>query len=381
MLRKYKRDLRLSSDRSCFLLGPRGTGKSWFVENYYKKALFFDLLDSEIYTRLAASPRRLGESVPSGFNRPVIVDEIQKIPALLDEVHRLIEKRNLKFILTGSSARKLKSKNVNLLAGRAAAEYMYPLTAEELGEDFSLKKSLAFGCLPMACQTKNPKKFLSDYVHAYLKEEVQQEGLTRNLPSFARFLEAAAFSQAAPLNISNVARECAVHRKTAEAYFSILRDTLLSYELKPFMKRSKRRLSRSPKFYFFDAGVFQALRPKGPLDSLSEMQGLALETLVLQEITAFNSYKRLGYELFYWRTRDGCFETDFVLYGERGLKAIEVKLSSRVRPQDLKGLFKFREDYPQSQAFLLYTGAKSYFIKDVHILPAETFLKRKADFL
>ena len=218
----YHRQLKLPSQQSGFLFGPRGVGKSSFVKSAYKNnALLFDLLDSEIYTRFIASPRRLSEYIPNSFKGWIIIDEIQKIPALLDEVHRLIETRGLKFILTGSSARKLKSKNVNLLAGRAITEYMYPLTAEELQKDFSLEKSLTTGHLPLATRAKDPKKFLSSYIHTYLKEEIQQEGLTRNLASFARFLEAASFSQANVLNSSNISRECAVQRKTVESYFSI----------------------------------------------------------------------------------------------------------------------------------------------------------------
>ena len=377
----YARNLKPSSEQSYFLLGPRGVGKSWFVENTYKKALLFDLLDSDIYTKLIASPNLLSEYIPSSFKQWIIIDEIQKIPELLNEIHRLIEKRKLKFILTGSSARKLKSKNVNLLAGRAVTEYMYPLTVEELKKDFSLKKSLECGHLPMAYRTKNPKKFLSSYVHTYLKEEIQQEGLTRNLPNFSRFLEAASFSQGAVLNISNVSRECSVHRKVAESYFSILRDTLLSYELKPFTKKGKRKLIQSVKFYFFDVGVFQALRPKGPMDPPQEKAGIALETLVLQEIKAQNSYKNFEYEIFYWRTQDHKNEVDFILYGERGLKAIEVKLSQKIRSKDTKGLSEFLKDYPKTDVFLLYTGKKSYFFNDIHILPVERFLKQMSLFL
>ena len=370
-----------SLKQSYFLLGPRGVGKSWFVENTYKKALLFDLLDSDTYTKLLASPRRLSDYIPNSFRQWIIIDEIQKIPALLDEVHRLIEKRKLKFVLTGSSARKLKTKNVNLLAGRAFTEYMYPLTVEELKGDFSLKKSLSYGHLPMVYQTKYPKKFLSSYIHTYLKEEIQQESLTRNLPAFSRFLEAASFSQGSVLNITNVSRECSVHRKVVGSYFSILRDTLLSYELKPFLKKSKRELVQSPKFYFFDVGVFQALRPKGPLDPLPERSGIALETLVLQEIIACNSYKEPGYELFYWRTRKHKSEVDFILYGEKGLIAIEVKFSHKIRAQDCKGLLEFLEDYPQAKAFILYTGRQSYSFKDIHVLPVEKFLKKKSEFL
>ena len=377
----YRRIFKPPTDQSYFLLGPRGVGKSFFVENKYKKALFFDLLDSRKYTKLSADPHRLSENIPQDFKNWVVIDEIQKIPELLNEVHRLIEKRRLKFVLTGSSARKLKSENVNLLAGRALTEYMHPLTAEEMKKDFSLKKSLICGHLPMAYKSKNPKKFLNSYIHTYLKEEIQQESLTRSLPQFSRFLETAAFSVGSILNITNVARECSVNRKVVESYFSILRDTLLSYELRPFTKRSKRRLIQSPKFYFFDAGVFQTLRVKGPFDSLSSAEGRALETLVLQEITAQNRYKNWEYEIFYWRTQDHKNEVDFVLYGKKGLKAVEVKLTHQVRPQDSKGLLAFLKDYPQAKAFLLYTGRESFFFKNIHVLPVEMFLKNIPHFL
>ena len=377
----YQRKLNPSSDQSYFLLGPRGVGKSYFVSNKYKKALLFDLLHFDTYSKFLISPHLLSDYIPSSFKGWVIIDEIQKIPGLLNEIHRLIEKRRLKFILTGSSTRKLKSKNVNLLAGRALTEYMHPLTAEELKGDFSLKKSLAYGHLPMAYNSKNPKKFLSSYVHTYLKEEIQQEGLTRSLPNFSRFLSSASFSQGAVLNMTNISRESSVHRKVVESYFSILKDTLLSYELKPFTKRSKRKLIQSIKFYFFDVGIFQTLRSKGPLDSMSERAGVALETLVLQEMIAQNNYKNLEYEIFYWRTQNHKHEVDFILYGERGLKAIEVKLSDKINSQDCKGLLEFLKDYPKANPFLLYTGKKSYVLHDIHITPVEQFLKNISSFL
>ncbi len=377
----YRRIFKPSSEQSYFLLGPRGVGKSHFVENKYTKALLFDLLDSDIYIQFKASPRRLSEFIPDSFNQWVVIDEIQKIPELLNEVHRLIEKRKLKFVLTGSSARKLKSKNINLLAGRAVTEYMHPFTAEELKQDFSLEKSLKYGHLPMACKSKNPKKFLKSYVHTYLKEEIQQESVTRNLPAFSRFLESASFSQGSVLNITNVSRECSVHRKVVESYFSILRDTLLSYELKPFTKKGKRKLIQSLKFYFFDAGVFQALRPKGPLDQSAGTSGVALETLVLQDIIAHNNYKNLDYEIFYWRTQNHKTEVDFILYGERGLKAVEVKIANKIRREDCKGLLEFIKDYPQTKAFLLYTGSKSFILNNIHILPVQKFLKNLSSFL
>ena len=370
----YSRAFNPPRDQSFFLLGPRGVGKSWFVTHTYKNALLFDLLDTETYRRLLAFPHRLSEEIPSSFKGWVILDEIQKIPELLNEVHRLIEARNLKFILTGSSARRLKSKNVNLLAGRALTEYLYPLTSKELQKDFSLERSLRYGHLPLIFNTKSPKKFLESYIYTYLKEEIQQEGLVRNLPNFSQFLEVASFSQGTVLNTTNVSRECSVHRKSVEAYFSILRDTLLSYEIKPFTKKGKRKLIKSVKFYFFDVGVFRTLRPKGPLDAPLHL-GVALETLILQDLIAHNSYRNLGYEVFYWRTQNHRYEVDFVLYGERGLKAIEVKCSNRIRPDDCKSLLEFSKDYPKAKLFLVYTGSRSYTLNDIQIIPAKKFLK------
>ncbi len=376
----YQRIFKPPQEQSYFLLGPRGTGKSRFVEQAYGDGLYFDLLESEIYNELLASPGRLSDKIPAGYKGRVVIDEIQKVPALLDEIHRLIEKRGLRFVMTGSSARALKRKGANLLAGRALTCRMHPLTAEELGGDFDLRRSLQYGHLPYAQRLKNPRRFMQSYVGTYLQEEIQQEGATRNLPAFGRFLETAGFCQASPLNISSVARECAVNRKTVESYFSILRDTLLSRELPVFTKRAKRRLISRVKFYFFDVGVFRAVRPRGPLDTDQETGGVALETLVMQEIVAQNDYKKWGYSVRYWRTLQGA-EVDFVLYGERGLKAIEVKSSGRLRQSDFKGLLQFKKDYPEADAMLLYAGAKRGYEKDIAVIPVEAFLKTMAEFV
>ncbi|MFH1834423.1 MAG: AAA family ATPase, partial [bacterium] len=271
-------------DNSFFLLGPRGTGKSTWVGQKFPNGLVIDLLESEIFNDLLASPGRLEAMVPRGFHDWILIDEVQKIPAILDEVHRLMEKRCLKFVLTGSSARKLKREKANLLAGRAWNLSMHPLTATELGPDFRLNRSLECGHLPSAQLPSNPAAFLEAYVKLYLQEEIQQEGLTRNLATFSRFLEAASFSQGSLLNISEVARDCAVERKTVESYFQILEDILLAFRLPVFTKRARRRMTAHPKFYLFDTGVYRTVRPRGPLDRPEEIDGAALETLVLQEI-------------------------------------------------------------------------------------------------
>ena len=376
----FPRDFTPPEEHTYFLFGPRGTGKSRFVEDFYKNGLFFDLLDARIFNELVADSSRLSLKIPEGFADWVVIDEVQKIPALLDEVHRLIEKRGLRFVLTGSSARRLRRKNVNLLAGRALTYRLYPLTARELGGDFDLGRSLKYGHLPAACTTRSPNMFLKSYVKTYLQEEIQQEGLTRNLPAFSRFMEAASFSQGSPLNISAIARDCAVNRKIVENYFSILRDTLLSYEIPAFTRRAKRDLMTSVKFYFFDVGVFRSLRPAGPYDADSETGGVALETLVLQEIAARNEYGNYDYGIYYWRTRQG-LEVDFILYGERGFKAIEVKHSARVRREDFKGLRQFKKEHPEAELLFVYSGVRRYHEGGIEIVPAEMFLKGIKEFV
>jgi len=212
------------------------------------------------------------------------------VPELLNEVHRLIEGRKARFVLTGSSARKLRGKGINLLGGRALTYQLFPLTAVELGTDFNLKRSVEFGHLPVACTEKEPQPYLESYVKTYLREEVQQEGLTRNLGAFARFLETASLSQTGQLNISEVARDSSVERKVVENYFHILEDLLLAQRLPVFTKRAGRRIVQHPKFYIFDAGVYRTIRPKGPLDGPEEIRGSALETLVYQELRANRSH-------------------------------------------------------------------------------------------
>jgi len=371
----YPRNFVPPSQQSYFLFGPRGTGKSMFVGNHYPDGLYFDLLDAGNFNEFTADPSRLSYRIPKGFDDWIIVDEIQKVPALLNEVHRLIEQRKLRFVLTGSSARRLKKDNVNLLAGRALSCHLYPLTASEQGNEFDLTRALDYGQLPLACTSDDPELFLQSYVQTYLQEEIRLEGLTRNLPAFTRFLEAASFSQGSLLNISSIARDCAVKRKVVENYFSILRDTLISYEVPGFRKRARRDTAKSPKFYFFDAGVFRTLRPAGPYDSDTEARGIALETLVLQEIIALNSYRHWNYGIYYWRTRLGK-EVDFALYGKRGLKAIEVKLSNRIRTEDFNGLKQFKEDYPEADLIYLYSGTRHFHEHGVEIVPIDMFFKQ-----
>lgn len=370
----YKRLLErpLKGNQSFFLFGPRGTGKTSWAREKIPGGLYIDLLETSAFVDLSARPERLEEMIPKNFADWIIIDEVQKVPQLLNEVHRLIEgQHHYKFILTGSSARSLKKKGVNLLAGRALSFKMFPLTAVELKQDFQLKNSLRFGHLPYV-YSKNNEQAIQDYLEAYtqtyLREEVMQEGLTRNVGAFSRFLEVASFSQGGVLNMSEIARETSINRKVIEDYFQILEDLLLAQRVPVFTKRAKRKLISHSKFFFFDVGVYQAIRPRGPYDSREETEGAAFETLVYQELQAINHYYNFQYKLYFWRTADKV-EVDFVLYGPKGIIAIEVKRSDTIDPKDLKGLRLFGEDYPEAKRLIFYGGKRREYIDNIEIIP------------
>lgn len=358
-----------------FLLGPRGTGKTWLTRRLFPQALRVDLLEPETLRSLSARPERLRELI-SG--RPqvqqVVIDEVQKLPVLLEIVHLLIEdKLGVQFIFTGSSARKLRRGGVNLLGGRAMHRTLHPFMATELGAHFNLEEALRLGMLPIVRGGKAPEEILRAYNGLYLREEVQMEGLVRNIGNFSRFLEAISFSQAAVLNLANVARECQVNRKTVEGYLAILEDLLLAFQVPIFTRRAKRELAVHPKFFFFDAGVFRANRPAGPLDAPSEIDGIALESLVAQHLRAWCDYTSGNHQLYYWQTRSK-LEVDFVVYGESGLHALEVKNSTRVRPEDLRGLKNFGDDFPESHRWLLYRGEERLLCDGILCVPCAEFL-------
>jgi predicted AAA+ superfamily ATPase len=358
-----------------FLLGPRGTGKTWLTGRLYPDALRIDLLDPETVRSMSARPERLRELLAARpETRQVVIDEVQKLPDLLEVAHLLIEeKRDVQFIFTGSSARKLRRAGVNLLGGRAAQKALHPFMAAELGSRFRLDEALRLGMLPVVLAAKDPTEILRAYNGLYLREEVQMEGLVRSVGSFSRFLEAISFSHGAVLNLASVARECQVNRKTVEGFLEILEDLLLAFRVPVFTRRAQRELAVHPKFYFFDAGVFRANRPAGPLDAPEEIDGAALEGLVAQHLRAWCDYSGGNHRLHYWQTRSKV-EIDFVVYGETGFHALEVKNSVRVRPEDLRGLKKFGEDFPESRRWLLYRGRERLLIDDVLCLPCEEFL-------
>lgn len=364
----YSRLIIPPAQKSLFLFGPRGVGKTTWVQQTFPQALYFDLLEPGTFNELIARPQELEKLIPQDFSNWIIIDEIQRIPELLNQVHRLIELRKYKFILTGSSARKLRKMGQNLLAGRALVYYLHPLTAVELGRGFDLDQMLEFGGLPGIFLESDKKKFLESYVQTYLQEEIQQEGITRNLGGFARFLETASFSQGSVLNVSAVAREAMVERKVVENYFTILEDLLTATRIPVFSKKAKRKLVAHTKFYFFDTGIYQTIRPKGPLDRPEEIYGVALESLVLQNLWAINNYFNLGYKIFYYRTALGA-EVDFVLYGEKGIVALEVKRSDKISRSDLRGLKAFLSDYPMAKGILIYGGKQKRHEGKIEIWP------------
>lgn len=368
--------LPLSHHNSFFIFGPRGVGKtSWLKQHLAQyEHIFIDLLDNQTFRILIAYPEQLSTYVPEAFEGWVVIDEIQKIPALLDEVHRLIEHQRYRFILTGSSARKLKRQGVNLLAGRAVRYTMHPLVAQELGRDFDLTHALQYGMLPSTYNHDDVKGYLSTYIDNYLREEVIQEGLTRNISAFSRFLEIASFSQGSVINASKIAREVGVDRQLIQSYFSILYDLLIAGTVPAFTKRAKRKLVSSERFYYFDAGVYQFLRPKGILDSSSEVGGIALETLFYQSLSALISYRKLDYKVYYWRTVSGV-EVDFVLYGQSALLAFEIKHTKTIHARMLTGLKHFKADYPMAKCYLIYMGSQTRYLADgIIALPFEKAL-------
>jgi uncharacterized protein len=376
------RHISFPSSKSFFLFGPRGTGKSTWLRAVYPEAPVLDLLKEADYQEFLRNPSRLEAWADARVRPrvPLMIDEVQRLPELLNEVHRLIEAKKYVFILTGSSARKLRRGGSNLLAGRALVKQMHPFTAAELASEFDLRRSIRFGQLPGAYFDNVPHEYLKAYVGVYLREEIQIEAQIRNLALFSRFLEAASFSQASVLSVAAVAQDCGVDRKTAENYFQVLEDLMIGIRLPVFRRRAKRTLVTHPKFYFFDAGVFQALRPSGPLDSAEEIQGAAIETLIFQDLRAMIANHNLDLQLSYWRSQKK-EEVDFVLYGKAGLVAIEVKRSGRFREQDLSGLQEFVADYPVARAYLLYGGTQHLKFGPIEVIPLEETMRGGWPFL
>jgi len=343
----YRRQLLLDKkpSRSFFLWGARQTGKSFLLKSLYPQAFFIDLLHTEKFVRYKKQPSLLRQELSSAqFKKSlVIIDEIQKVPELLNEVHWLIENKKLVFGLCGSSAKKLKVGHTNLLGGRADRFELFGFVSAELKSDFSLIQTLNKGYLPGIFSTKKPKRALKSYCEDYLKEEIAHEGLVQNFSVFNHFLEISALSDSEPVNFINIARECGVSAVTAKKYFYLLKDTLIADFLPCYRKKPKRRTAVSPKFYFSDVGVVNHLAKRFDLQPGNSLFGKAFENWIHHELKSYLSYRELTYDLSYWRLSNGT-EVDFIV-GDM-LIAIEVKAKKKITWQDLKGLRELKKDYP-----------------------------------
>lgn len=357
---------------SCFLWGPRQTGKSTLLKNLFPKAPYYDLLLSGEFERLNRRPSLMREELLAApVKGPVIIDEVQKIPSLLDEIQWLIVNHNISFILCGSSARKLKRGGGNLLGGRALKYSLYPLTFKEI-PDFNLLHALNYGLIPRHYLASHPDRLLQAYLGDYLKEEIAAEALIRNVPAFARFLEAAAFSNGEMVNYRNIAGDCGVSAPTVREYFRILEDTLMAHFIPSYKKRPKRRVIQAPKFYFFDIGIANFLLKRKNIVQGSELFGRAFEHFILQELIAHRHYSGLEYEIAYWRTASG-LEVDFIL-GDHQV-AIEVKGVPEVKSHHTRGLRAFYEEYKPKKRIIVSLDPKPRLVSGIDILPFDVFLK------
>ena len=361
-----------AQEDSVFLWGARQVGKSTLVKSIYPNAKIYDLLKSDEYTRLLRRPQLLREELLSfGEETLVVIDEIQKIPQLLDEVHWLIVNRGIRFILCGSSARKLKRIGTNLLGGRAMSVKLYPLVSAEI-PDFDLVRGINHGMLPRHYLAANPKKRLEAYIGTYLKEEIQDEAVVRQLAAFNRFLDVAAQSNGEIINYKNIAQDCGVSAVTVKEYFAILQQTLIGYMLPAFTDSKKRRAITAPKFYYFDVGVANHLLHRSNLQQGSVDFGHAFEHLMIQELIAYLSYSESDEHLSYWRTASG-YEVDAII-GD-GRVAIEFKSSEEVQSKHTKGLKAFSEEYADARLIVVSMDVNPRMLNGVEIVPAMDFLQ------
>ncbi len=371
----YKRiqKLELSKTETCFLLGPRQTGKSTLLKELFPESKYYDLLLSEEFERLSKKPALLREELLAAPPKaPVLIDEIQLVPALLNEIQWLIVNKGIRFILCGSSARKLKRAGANLLGGRAVHYELFPLVSSEI-QDFNLHKALNNGLIPRHYSADNAGKLIHAYIGDYLKEEISAEAVFRNVPVFARFLEAAAFSNGEMVNYNNIASDCGVSGPTVKNYFQILSDTLLGSFVQVFRKKPKRRVILAPKFYYFDVSLPNFLLKRTEVVPGNEVFGKAFEHFIFQEIKAHNHYSGLAYETAYWRTSSQ-MEVDFILGDHH--TAIEVKGTAQTAPHHLKGLNAFREEYKVKNSIVVSLDPSPRLVDNILILPWKVFLEK-----
>ena len=368
-------NFKLPPGQSAFFWGPRKTGKSTLLKKQFRGSLVYDFLDTDLFLEFSKRPALLRERLLAKNREqlqfPIILDEVQKVPPILDEVHWLIENKKMQFILCGSSARKLKRGKANLLGGRAWRFELFPLVTPELKQP-NLLKVLNRGLIPSHYQDDNYERSLKAYTRDYLKEEVFDEGLTRNIPAFSRFFDSVGYSHGELTNYSNIARDCGVDAKTVKEYYQILIDTLLGRLVEPFKKRQARRvITRTPRFYLFDVGVAGALTKRQLVQEKGELFGKAFEHFVFMELTAHSSYYELDYGINFWRTKSG-LEVDFIL-GD-GDAAIEVKGSNRVDNRELRSLKAFIEEFSPRLALVVCNEQEERVVDQIRIMPWRHFL-------
>lgn len=373
-------DIALPKRQSAFLWGARKTGKTTYLKMRFPDSLVYDFLKTDLFLEIAKNPSILREQLlakpKKALKNPIILDEVQKVPQVLDEVHWLIENKGLRFILCGSSARKLKRSHTNLLGGRAWHYEMFPFTTAEV-KKFNLMQVLNHGMIPEHYLQANYKMSQKAYVEDYLKEEILAEGLTRNIPAFSRFLEAFGYSHGELTNYSNIARDCGIDAKTVKEYYQILIDTLLAVRISPFRKKQSRQIiTKASKYYLFDTGVAGFLRKRQLEEEKGIEFGKAFEHFILMEIYTYRSYSREDFDISFWRTKTG-LEVDFIL--GKGEVSLEVKGSNRVDKNDLKGSMAFMEEYSPKRTIVVCNEKEKRIYKNVEITPYRMFLKELWD--
>lgn len=374
-LSDFSRTLKVDFDaaRAAFLWGPRRVGKTTLLRQQFPKAKIYDLLDTDLKTRLLLKPSLLREEVLAARERVVIVDEVQKVPALLDEIHWLIENTQTRFVLCGSSARKLRHGAANLLGGRAIRYELFPLTTQEIPQ-LDLERALNHGLVPDHYRSQRPERALRSYVLDYLEQEIQAEALTRNIPAFARFLDAVAAGHGGLLNYSTVARDCGVSGKTVREYYQILADTLLGHELVPWRKSKKRRLIETSKFFLFDCGVVRALKGMQKIQHGTVEFGQFFEHFLVEEVRAYLSYSEKHLPMSFWRTSTG-YEVDLIV-GDLNL-AVEFKATKQANQADARALHALGEESRVKQSLLVTLDPVARKLESgVLVLPWREFCQR-----